>query len=47
MSDEIVTHKCGFKFVKSTLGKTDGKCPKCGVQLIPVEDVNAALYGGK
>ena len=42
--DEIVVHKCGFKFTKSTLGKTEGKCPKCGEQLILKENLNK-LYG--
>jgi len=27
--DNIVQCKCGFKFVESMLGKTEGYCPVC------------------
>jgi len=42
MSETIIRHSCGFKFIKeATLWKTQGKCPKCKVQL-----EEAKLWGG-
>jgi len=32
MTEEIFACKCGFKCVVSTLYKTDGACPKCGLR---------------
>jgi len=46
MSDQIVGCKCGFKFVRSTLAKTDGNCPKCKAVLVPTADLAKVLYGG-